>query len=247
MIFEVCVDSVEGALAAQQGGAQRVELCDNLVEGGTTPSLGMIEIARKRISIDLNVIIRPRGGDFYFSDFEFEVMLRDVLAARAAGANGVVIGLLLPDGRVDEERARKLIEAARPMSVTFHRAFDMCRDPEEALETLIKLGVDRVLTSGQKDNALEGLNCLASLVKQAGDRIIILAGGGLTAENLPYIASVTQIKECHFATRRHVESPMQHRNLECFMGKAYSPDEYTRLITEAEMVRRIVDSISAAN
>src|SRR5512146_3272836 len=150
MIYEVCVDSVEGAVAAQQGGAQRVELCDNLVEGGTTPSLGMIRLTRQHIAIALNVIIRPRGGDFFYSPLEFEVMRQDILAAKEAGADGVVIGLLLPDGRVDVERTRALAALARPLSVTFHRAIDLCRDPAEALEELAGLGVDRILTSGRR-------------------------------------------------------------------------------------------------
>src|SRR5512142_2116911 len=150
MIYEVCIDSVEGAIAAQQGGAQRVELCDNLVEGGTTPSLGTIRLARQRVSIGVNVIIRPRGGDFYYSSLEFEVMRQAILAAKEAGADGVVIGLLLPDGRVDADRTRALVELARPLSVTFHRAIDLCRDSAEALEDLAGIGVDRILTSGRQ-------------------------------------------------------------------------------------------------
>jgi len=243
MIFEVCVDSVAGALAAQDAGAQRVELCANLVEGGTTPSLGMLELTRQLISIALNVIIRPRGGDFYYSDFEFEVMLRDVKAARAAGADGVVIGLLLPDGQIDRERTRILIEAARPMSVTFHRAFDMCRDPQTALEALIELGIERLLTSGLQASAAQGAECIAQLVQQAGDRIIIMAGGGINAENLPALAAATHIRECHFSARRPQDSPMQYRNLACFMGKPYQPDEYTLRIPDAALVRQVVQSV----
>jgi copper homeostasis protein len=242
MLYEVCIDSVEGALAAQNVGAQRVELCANLVEGGTTPSLGMIELTRQRVSIDVNVIVRPRGGDFCYSELEFEVMLRDVQTARAAGANGVVIGLLLPDGSVDRERTKRLIEAARPMSVTFHRAFDMCRVLEESLETLVDLGVNRLLTSCQKKSAIEGADCIARLVSQAGERIIIMAGGGVTAENLPALAAVTGIKECHFSARRAIDSSMNHRNPDCFMGKAYLPNEYTRQVPDEAMMRQIVQT-----
>src|SRR5262245_53926414 len=137
VLLEICLDSVESAVAAQQGGASRVELCDNLLEGGTTPSAGTIALARKYIDIGLHVIIRPRGGDFYYSDVEFEVMKYDIEQAKQLGANGVVIGLLTPDGAVDVERTHALLELARPMSVTFHRAFDMARDPHEALEKLI--------------------------------------------------------------------------------------------------------------
>jgi copper homeostasis protein len=169
-------------------------------------------------------------------------MLRDVQAARAAGADGVVLGLLLPDGTIDRERTRRLIAAARPLSVTFHRAFDLCRDPAEALETLIDLGVDRVLTSGQKRSAPEGADCIAKLVRQAGERIIILAGGGVTAETLSALAAATGIRECHFSARRTVPSPMQYRNLEATMGKAYQPDEYSRRVPDEALIRAVIHS-----
>src|SRR5438445_9519302 len=148
-IIAVCVDSVESAMAAEAGGAERVELCDNLMEGGTTPSAGAVAAARKKLEIKFHVIIRPRGGDFCYSDVEFEVMKRDVEFAKQLGADGIVIGILLPDGAIDVTRTRELIDIARPMSVTFHRAFDMTRDAFAALETLIDLGIDRILTSGQ--------------------------------------------------------------------------------------------------
>ena len=176
MQFEVCIDSVEGALAACEGGAQRVELCAGLVEGGVTPSSGMIELARRVQPLRLHTLIRPRGGDFLYSDLEYAVMQQDVLAAKRAGADGVVLGLLQPDGQIDSSRTADLVTLARPMAVTFHRAFDLCRDPAEALEVLITLGIERVLTSGQKSSALEGKACIASLVRQAAGRITILAG-----------------------------------------------------------------------
>ncbi len=181
LLFEICIDSVDGAVAAQQGGAQRVELCDNLVEGGTTPSIGTIRLARANIAIGLNVIIRPRGGDFCYTPLEFEVMRQDILAAREAGADGVVIGLLQPDGRVDAARTRALVELARPLSVTFHRAIDLCRDPLEALEDLAAIGVDRILTSGCRPTALEGAEVIAGLVRRSNGRVVIMAGGGVTA------------------------------------------------------------------
>jgi copper homeostasis protein len=158
IVLEICIDSVEAAMAAQQGGANRVELCADLLEGGTTPSAGTIHLARRSIDIDLNVIIRPRGGDFCYTPVEFEVMKLDIETAKAAGANGVVIGVLNEDGSVDADRTSELVTLARPMSVTFHRAFDMARDPYQALETLIDLGVDRVLTTGQESSVLEGLD-----------------------------------------------------------------------------------------
>lgn len=242
MIFEICVDSVEGALAAQAAGAQRIELCDNLVEGGTTPSLGMVQVVRQQVSIGVQVIIRPRGGDFVYSDLAFEVMCRDILAVKQAGADGVVIGLLKPDGSVDMERTRALVDLARPMSVTFHRAFDMTRDPAEALEALCATGADRVLTSGQKPTALEGIDCIARMVSLARDRIMILAGGGINAENAAEVVTRSGVKEVHFAARRWVESPMTFRNPHCFMGKAYQPDEYMRKETDAGLVRKVIQA-----
>jgi copper homeostasis protein len=242
MIFEICIDSVEGALAAQAAGAQRVELCDNLVEGGTTPSLGMIQVACHKAAIAVNVIIRPRGGDFVYSGLEYEVMQADIQAAKAAGANGVVIGLLLPDGTVDVERTRRLVELARPMSVTFHRAFDLSRDPAEALEALCSLGIDRLLTSGQKADAQEGRECIARMVQQAGERIIVMAGGGITAGNVAGIISATGVREVHFAARKKLESPMTFRNPGCFMGKAYQPDEYILKVSDEGRIREIIQA-----
>lgn len=242
MIFEVCVDSVEGALEAQAGGAQRVELCDNLVEGGTTPSLGMIQVARQKVSIGLHVIIRPRGGDFLYSESEFEVMRQDIQAAKAAGANGVVLGLLNRDGSIELPRTRALVELARPLSVTFHRAFDLSRDAQESLESLCSLGIERVLTSGQQPSASEGAGCIAQLVRQAGDRICILAGGGITEANAAEIARKTGVREIHFSARRWIESPMQAQNPRCVMGKAYQPDEYRRKVTDAAQVARMIQA-----
>ena len=177
VLFEACVDSVEAALAAQAGGADRVELCADLLEGGCTPSAGTIQLARRLLQIAMNVIIRPRGGDFCYSDVEFETMKLDIALCKQLRVDGVVIGLLTPDGSVDVERMRVLIELARPLSVTCHRAFDVSRDPLEALETLIGLGVDRILTSGQEPSPLEGLELIAELVERAGDRVIIMPGG----------------------------------------------------------------------
>jgi copper homeostasis protein len=234
---EVCVDSVEGAVAAQDGGAVRVELCDNLIEGGTTPSAGTIALARRHIDIGLNVIIRPRGGDFCYSDIEYEVMRYDVAEAKRLGADGVVIGMLTPDGDVDVSRVSGLIEVARPLSVTFHRAFDVCRDPFAALETLIDLGVDRVLTSGQEQSVLEGVDLIAELVRRAGDRIIVMPGGGLNERNVGKIVAQTGVKEIHVSARSSVDSTMIHRNPRVFMGGELRPPEYARMTTDAARVK----------
>ena len=181
--FEICVDSPEGVIAARDGHADRVELCDNLFEGGTTPSIGAIKMARRVGGIKLHVIIRPRGGDFLYSDVEFETMRIDVEAARTARADGIVVGLLTSDRNIDKERTSELATLARPMSVTFHRAFDVCRDPFAALEDLIEIGVDRVLTSGQQVDALNGVETIKKLVEAAGDRIAVMVCGGVDESN----------------------------------------------------------------
>ncbi len=236
IVLEMCVDSVESAIAAQEGGADRVELCDNLMEGGTTPSAGTIALARERISIGLNVIIRPRGGDFCYSDVDFEVMRYDVDTAKRLGADGVVIGLLTPDGAVDMERTRTLVNLARPLSVTFHRAFDVCRDPYAALEALVSLEVNRVLTTGQEPTLLEGLDLVAELVRRAGERIIIM-GGGATERTAARIVAQSGLAELHMLGTVSVESPMQHRNARIYMGGELRPPEFARMVTSAARVR----------
>jgi copper homeostasis protein len=241
--LEVCVDSVESAIAAQEGGADRVELCDNLLEGGTTPSAGAIQLARKHLTIGLNVIIRPRGGDFCYSDLEFDMMKIDVQAAKSLGANGVVVGILTEDGTVDKERIRELVELARPMSVTFHRAFDMTRDPYEALEDLISLTIDRVLTSGQENSVLEGVDLITGLVQKAGDRIIVMPGGGITERNIDKIVERSGVREAHILATTNVESPMRYRNPRPFMGGELRPPEFARAVTDATRIREFVRTV----
>lgn len=238
--LEICVDSIEGAMAAQVGGAQRVELCDNLLEGGTTPSAGMIALTRQQITIDLNVIIRPRGGDFCYTDLEYAAMKYDVLQAKQLGANGVVIGLLNPDGTIDKGRTAELMALARPLSVTFHRAFDMAIEPQQALEALIDLGVDRVLTSGQESSAWEGIDLITALVKQAGARIVIMPGGGVNERNLYKIVAQSGVKEIHLSARSAVESAMTYRRSHVFMGGTLRPPEFSRQTTDSERVKAIV-------
>jgi copper homeostasis protein len=240
MKIEICVDSVEGAIAAERGGADRVELCDNLIEGGTTPSAGCIKLARQNIQIGLQVIIRPRGGDFLYSDMETAVMLEDIRTAKALGADGAVMGCLTASGDIDLERTARLIEAARPLNVTFHRAFDMCREPHEALEQLVRLGVDRVLTSGQEASVVEGLDLIRDLHKRAGGRIIVMPGGGLTARNLRKVVQESGVNEVHLSARSTVESRMQHRNSRCFMGGALRPPEFSWKATDESLVRSVV-------
>ena len=238
IVIEVCVDSVESAMAAEQGGADRVELCDNLLEGGTTPSAGAIAVARQRLGIKLHVIIRPRGGDFCYSDVEFEVMKRDIELARQLGADGVVIGILTAEGDVDTARTRELIALARPLSVTFHRAFDMARDPFAALEDLVALGVDRILTSGQEPSVIEGLDMIAELARRAGERVIIMPGGG-TERNVAKVVAQAGVREVHVASTIGVASPMRFRNQRVFMGGELRPPEFTRFTTDPEKIRRL--------
>jgi copper homeostasis protein len=242
-ILEVCVESVEGAMAAQEGGADRVELCANLLEGGTTPSAGSILQARRNLDITLQVMIRPRGGDFCYSATEFAVMKLDIETARNAGAHGVVIGMLREDGSVDEARTQALTELARPMSVTFHRAFDMARDPFQALETLSALGIDRILTSGQESSVLEGLNLIADLVRQADNRIIIMPGGGITERNFSRIVERSGAREFHVAALENVEGPMKYRNTRCYMGGELRPPEFSMLTTDPGRVRTFVRAL----
>jgi copper homeostasis protein len=243
MIFEICVDSVAGVRAAKAAGAHRVELCADLLEGGITPSLGMIRRARAVNGIGLHVMIRPRGGDFLFDDDEFAMMKSDIEVARQEGANGVVIGLLKADGTVDKDRVSELTGLARPLSVTFHRAFDMTPDPFGALETLIALGIDRVLTSGQEASVLEGLPLIAALVKKAGDRIIVMPGGGITARNLGRILETARPREIHFAALEPAASGMKFRRTHVFMGGELRPPEYDRLETSADAIRSVLANL----
>jgi copper homeostasis protein len=240
MIYEICVDSVAGVRAAKSAGADRVELCADLLEGGITPSLGMIRQARAVDGIRIHVMIRPRGGDFVFDDDEFAIMRADIESAKVAGADGVVIGVLTPDGEINAERTANLLSLARPLSVTFHRAFDMTRDPIRALKALVDLGVDRVLTSGQEPTVLEGLPLLTKLFELAGDRIVVMPGGGITSRNIGRIVDVLKPKEVHFAALQSVLSPMRFRRPHVFMGGELRPPEYDRLDTSLDSVRAVL-------
>ncbi len=246
VMVEVCLDSADAALAAQRGGADRVELCDNLIEGGTTPSAGMIAAARGAIDIALQVMIRPRGGDFCYSPLEVEAMLHDLAVARDLGADGVVFGALRPDGTIDREICARLIAAAQPLAVTFHRAFDMTRDPLAALATLIELGVDRLLTSGQQATVLEGSELIAELVARSRERLIVMPGCGVTAHNMARILAETGAREIHVVGADFADSPMVYRNPHCFMGTELRAPEYRRTVTSAQRVRELVNLVSEA-
>ena len=199
-VLEICVDSVESAIAAQVGGADRVELCANLNEDGTTPSAGMIEVARKNLAIGLQVLIRPRSGDFCYSGLEFETMKKDIAVARELGADGVVFGILNPDRAIDVRRTRELAEFARPLQVTFHRAFDVVADPWSALENLVSLRIARVLTSGQARTAMKGLTRLTQLAQKADGRISIMPASGINTQNIRRILATRGVYEIHIGS-----------------------------------------------
>ena len=242
--FEVCANSVESCLAAQAGGADRVELCAGIPEGGTTPSYGDIATARELLThTRLHVIIRPRGGDFLYTPLEQRIMLKDIENACRLGADGVVFGCLTPEGDIDIALMKQLLEAAQGMSVTFHRAFDVCRQPKQALETLIQLGCHRILTSGAQPTAEQGIPLLKELQAQADGRIILLAGCGVNENNIARIASKTGIREFHFSAREQLTSGMQFRNEAVSMGGTVCIDEYSRPVTTAERVRKTISAL----
>ncbi len=238
--FEVCANGVESCLAAQEGGADRVELCAGIPEGGTTPSYGEIKVARKLLTATrLHVIIRPRGGDFLYTPLEIERMEADIDAARELGADGVVFGCLTPDGDIDIEANRTLMKHCKGMAVTFHRAFDRCRDPKCAIEQLVQIGFDRVLTSGQQPTALQGTALLGQINEQAAGRITILAGCGVNEDNIKRIAEATGVHEFHFSARVAVKSRMQYINSDVYMGSK-DADEGTLNYTSAQRVRNTI-------
>ena len=244
MIIEACVDSVASALAAQDGGADRIELCDALVEGGLTPSAGKIGLCCERLRIPVVVLIRPRGGDFLYGGTETELMIRDIFVAKELGARGVAIGALRADGTLDVPRLEAMIAAARPMEVVFHRAFDGTSDALEALEALKALGVDRVLTSGQAPTALEGVGVLKQLVARAASKITILAGGGIDETNAPRIVADTGVRELHIRGTTAVVSGMTYKRPGFDLTKPLMPDNL-RAVTDARRVRAVRDAFGS--
>ncbi|MBR4922316.1 MAG: copper homeostasis protein CutC [Bacteroidaceae bacterium] len=236
--IEICANSVESAVKAQEGGAYRVELCAGIPEGGTTPSFGDIRMARQLLqNTKLHVIIRPRGGDFLYSPLELEIMLHDIKVARQLGADGVVFGCLTAEGDIDIPAMKMLMNAVGDMSVTFHRAFDMCKNPQEALEQIIALGCSRILTSGQEPNAVKGIPLLKELVKQADGRIIIMPGCGVNPSNILHIAEETGACEFHFSGRSTYESGMIYRNPKVSMGGTVKIEEYEKDVTNPDIVK----------
>jgi copper homeostasis protein len=245
ILLEVCANSITSALAAQRGGALRVELCENLQEGGTTPSFGQILMARKLLHIKLYVLIRPRGGDFLYTDTEFETMAADIRYCIDAGCDGIVTGILKADGSIDKERNLELVRTAKQwgLGVTFHRAFDMCANQKQAMEDIIELGFERILTSGGKSTAMEGASTIANLVKKAAGRISIMPGSGINEHNAADLVHYTGVTEIHASAKIAVESKMQYKNDHILMGGNYG-NEYIFEQTSEQAVIGILKKVN---
>ncbi|MDO4345084.1 MAG: copper homeostasis protein CutC [Eubacteriales bacterium] len=246
-LLEVCVDSTESALEAAAGGADRLELCSNLIIGGTTPSAALFREIRSMTDIRIHALIRPRFGDFCYTNHEFHIMLEEVKQFAALGAEGIVIGILKPDGNLDLERMRLLIEAAGDMSVTLHRAFDVCRNPQAALHEAIDLGIRTILTSGQENSCLSGRALLDRLVKEAAGRIDILAGAGINASVIRTLAESTGVRSFHMSGKTVLDSSMVYRRQNVNMGLP-SLSEYEIWRTDREEIkkaRRVLDELSS--
>ncbi len=240
MIIEIAVFSLEAAIIAYQAGAQRIELCTAPAEGGLTPSAATMRLAKKYIKIPIHVMIRPREGDFCYSEREFEAMLLDTAAAKMVGMEGIVAGILNPDGTVDEKRTAILVDAAAPMNVTFHRAFDMVSDQDKAMEAIIYSGCARILTSGGQQTAPQGIDKLAELVRKAGDRISIMPGSGVNYSNVKQIAEVTGSKEIHLSARSFVPGKMNFKQPLVTMGGSVSIPDYDLQLPDKKMIDDIL-------
>lgn len=242
--IEVCANSVESALNAQNAGADRVELCAGMPEGGTTPSIGQIMMARELLTrTKLHVIIRPRGGDFLYTDLEVQTMIKDIQAAKELQVDGIVIGCLTANGDVDVKQMEHLMREADGLSVTFHRAFDMCRNPHQTLQEIIALGCDRILTSGQQPTAVQGIPMLKQLQMEADEHIIIMPGCGINPSNIQQIANETGTKEFHLSGRTNVNSRMRFRNPNVSMGGTVHIDEYVQQVTDEDIIREAIHSL----
>lgn len=236
-IIEICANSAQSCVEAETGGARRVELCAAIPEGGTTPSYGEVRMAQKLTSkIDINIIIRPRGGDFLYTQAEIESMLYDIEMAKHLKVHGVVFGCLTKEGDIDMPLMRRLMEVAKPLSVTCHRAFDVCREPFVALEQLIELGCDRILTSGQQPDAVRGIPLIRELVRRADGRIIIMPGCGVREDNIARIEAETGAKEFHTSARSVVYSGMEYRNENVPMGSSVVTSEFETVQTDRRKV-----------
>ncbi len=236
--LEICVDSIASAIAAREGGADRIELCENLAQGGVTPSAGKIRLAKKVLNIPVFVLVRPRKADFLYTGLEFELMLEEIRSAKAFGADGIVSGVLHADGTIDQARTQRLVEASWPLPFTFHRAFDMCREPLIAVEQLADIGVRRILTSGQQARVVEGYRLIRRLIELADGRLQIMAGGGLNPETLQPLLSIDGLEEFHASARHHVHTQMIFRGSTA-MGSEELEEEFRWKEVDPLQVKRL--------
>ena len=243
-ILEICCYSLESAIKAEKAGANRIELCDNYSEGGTTPSYAAIQKTIRILNIPVNVIVRPRGGDFLYSDTEYEIIREDILQIKKLNANGIVIGFLLPDGEIDVERTKEIVELAYPMEVTFHRAFDMSKDLISSMEILRKIGIKRILTSGGFNTALEGLKMLKKLVDKSDGKIIIMPGSGVNEINLQELMIHTEAIEFHSSAKMFENTGMKYFNKNISMGGVDAVDEYKIISVDENKIRSMIKIIT---
>lgn len=245
-IFEVCANSIESCIAAQAAGAQRIQLCQALPEGGTTPSYGFVKLASQLLTdVSLHVMVRPRAGDFCYTEYDLLQMEMDIGICRELGIDGVAIGCLNRHGHIDKAAMQRLMPKCEGMQVTFHRAFDVCCDPFEALEDLVELGVERVITSGQEDNALKGADLIARLEQKSKGRIAIMAGAGITADNICEIARKSKVKEYHFSGKGVEPSVMHYRKEGVLIPAHVSIDEYQRTISLPANIENTINALAA--
>ncbi len=241
IVIEVCATSLMSAIAAEKGGAKRIELCDNISEGGTTPSSGLIKLAKENLNLDVCVLIRPRGGDFLYNDYEFDLMKNDIQIAKDFGADGVVTGILDMNGEVDIKRMQELINIARPMQFVFHRAFDMCADPIFSLNQLIELNIDRLLTSGQQNKAIDGAGLIKTLIDQAEGKIDIMPGSGINTQNFIDLKNATGAKSFHLTGRSLVKGNMFFKQDKVLLNDFNHNSDYEWLETNSNIIKQIVE------
>lgn len=241
-ILEVCVESVESAISAKQGGANRLELCSNLIIGGTTPDINLFNLIKENVDIDINVLIRPRFGDFLYTDYEFEIIKRDIATFKKAGANGVVIGILNSDGSLNLSQMKTLIDIAEGMDVTLHRAFDVCNDPMKALEEAKSLGINTILTSGQQNNCMLGKDLIRDFVKESNNYIDILVGSGVNSNNISELINYTESTSFHLSGKKIIDSKMQYRKKDVSMGLT-TISEYDIIRTDSSEIAKVREAI----
>ncbi|WIH81572.1 copper homeostasis protein CutC [Brachyspira pilosicoli] len=241
--IEICVDSVESCINAEKGGADRLELCGNMFEGGTTPSYGVLQLAREMVSKPIYAMVRPRGGDFCYNDIEFEIMKREIKLMKELKIDGIVFGILTQEGKVDKERCSKLLDLWGTNKATFHRAIDVSSNLNEACEDIISLGFERILTSGGEANVMSGIIKLKELVEKYNDKIIIMPGSGINERNIEYINDTIKANEYHMTANKTVESVMQYRNENVFMGASLRPPEFSVKYTDENKVKNIKSKI----